>query len=194
MPGEVIVGFDDKVTEDEVNALINSYGLTWESEFPDTFGFWVEVLSGSPDDYIDDLEANDIVRRAKFMGNLQGEPGVKYISVQFNIPPTQETAARKLIDSFENLKVNSMSVAPKWGVVKVPKRDEQKWIKTFKNEKIVRYAHLNRLFELTSSQTMSTSMPIKEKLKSNYLYILGAIILLIILFLISRKKTKLQTI
>lgn len=52
VPGDVIVGFHDNVSEEEANALVESYGLTWESHFPTMFSYWVEVLSGSPRDFM----------------------------------------------------------------------------------------------------------------------------------------------
>lgn len=74
--------------------------------------YWVKVLSGYPEDFIDDLEASDIVLWAK----VRGSPD--YILVQFKINATPETA-QELINSFEGLEVSSILTAPKWGVVKV---------------------------------------------------------------------------
>lgn len=87
-------------------------------------------------DIIDNLETSNIVLWADVRGNR--------ILVQFNISATQETA-QELINSFKDLEVSSINVAPKWGVVKVPIGQELQWIETFKNENIVRYAELNYL-------------------------------------------------
>ena len=154
-PGEVIVGFHDNVTEDQACALIKSYGLSFEGEFEKTFSFWVKVLKGSPKDYIDDLESSDIVSWAKWSGNPHGEPGAKYIEVQFNTRATYQTA-RKLIDSFKDLEVSSAIYPPNWLVIKVTEGEEEKWIKTFEKEKIVKYAQLNFRY-------VAYSVPEKDK-------------------------------
>ena len=189
VPGDVIVGFYDNVTEDEASTLIESYGLSWESHFPNIFSFWVKVLTGSPEDYIDDLESSDIVLWADYRGNPQGEPGAKYILVQFNIKATNQTA-HELIDSFSNLEVSSSNYVPKWGVVKVPEGEEQKWIETFEKEKIVIYAELNGIATI-AEPTDSTEGQQQELVKPDYLYYvipIGILFLIIILFFILRKK------
>lgn len=146
-PGEIIITFYDKVTEEEARALVKSHSLIWESHFPRLFRFWVKVLIGSPEDYIDDLESSNIVLWANHRGNPQGEPGAKYILVQFNIRATNETA-HELIESFAGLKVSSSHYGLKWGVVKVPEGEEQKWMETFEKEDLVRHAQLNRIYRI----------------------------------------------
>lgn len=189
VPGDVIVGFYDNVTEDEATALVESYGLSWESNFPKMFSFWVKVLAGSPEYYIDDLESSDIVLLADYRGNPKGEPGAKYILVQFNIKAANQTA-HQLIDSFDNLEVSSSDYGLKWGVVKVPEGKEQKWIETFEKENIVRYAQLNGIETLEESGD-STEGQQQESVKSDYLYyliLIGILLLIIILFFILRKR------
>ncbi|MDQ1254060.1 MAG: hypothetical protein QG646_3280 [Euryarchaeota archaeon] len=140
--GDVLVGFFDEVTEEEVDNLIKSYNLSWESHFPTMFAYWVKVLSGAPADHIAKLESSDIVYWAESRGYSDGEAGCRYILVQFNSTATVATASQ-LIDSFENLEITSLNVAPKWGVVAVPAGAEQQWIDTFETNAIVKHAELN---------------------------------------------------
>jgi len=187
VPGDVIVGFHDNVSEEEANALIESYNLVWESHFPKMFSYWVKVSSGYPeyfiydfiDDFIHDLEASDIVLWAKVRGNPEGEPGADYILVQFNTSATQETA-QELINSFEGLDVSSIVVASKRGVVKVPDGSELQWIETFASENIVKYAQLNWIGTGTVAGTGSSQLL--------YVAPIGTIILIVILFLLLKKK------
>jgi len=148
--GEVIVGFNDEVTEEEVDNLIKSYNLSWESHFPTMFSYWVKVLSGSPADHIAKLESSDIVFWADSRGNPNGEPGCQYILVQFNSTATVATA-KQLIDSFEDLEITSLNMASKWGVVTVPAGTEQQWINTLETNAIVKYAELNNIRHITSN-------------------------------------------
>lgn len=67
--GEVIVGFHEEVSLEQVNALMESYGLIWRSYFPTMFSYWIRVLTGTPEDYIPQLEASDIVLWAHHRGN-----------------------------------------------------------------------------------------------------------------------------
>lgn len=185
VPGDVIVGFHDNVSEEEANALIESYNLVWESHFPKMFSYWVKVSSGYPeyfiDDFIYDLEASDIVLWAKVRGNPEGEPGANYILVQFNTSATQETA-QELINSFEGLEVSSILTAPKWDVVNVPVGQELQWIETFESENIVKYAELNGIGTVTGTGS------------SHLLYVapIGTIILIVILFLLLKKKQQVR--
>ena len=195
VPGNIIVGFYDNTTEDEAIALVESYGLSWEPLSPKLFSFWVKVLMGSPEDYIDDLEDSNIVSWADYRGNPQGEADVKYILVQFNIRAIYE-AAHELIDFFDGLEVSSIIYAPIWGRINVPEGEEQKWIETFEKEGIVKYAELIGIERIPP--VISTTEPIRldtstdqESEKSNYLYytiLIGAVLLLLILFFILRKK------
>jgi len=142
--GQVIVGFIDEVTKEEVDNFIQSYNLSWVSHFPTMFSYWVKVLSGSPADHIAELKSSNIVLWAESRGNPKGEAGSQYILIQFNSTATVATA-KQLIDSFKNLEISSLNMASKWGVVTVPAGTEQKWIDTFETKAIVKYAELNRI-------------------------------------------------
>jgi hypothetical protein len=140
--GEIIVGFQDTVSEAQANALVQSYDLVWLSEFPHDFAYWVKVVSGAPADYIPSLESSDVVGWAKQRGKSDGEPGVSYLLVQFNNRATQETA-QQLIASLPGLQLDSFLVAPKLGLVYVPEGAEELWIVRFQTHPEVRYAELN---------------------------------------------------
>lgn len=140
--GEILVGFNDNVTEEEADNLVKSYGLTWTSHFSKLFSYWVKVIRNSEIDYMEQINNSEIVLWARNKGYSQGEAGFQYILVQFNIKATDETA-QELINSFDNLEVSSKNMVQKWGLVNVEKGKEQDWINTLKNESIVRYAELN---------------------------------------------------
>ncbi|MDC3343961.1 protease complex subunit PrcB family protein [Pseudomonadales bacterium] len=136
-PGEISVGFYDDVTEDEANALVESYGLTWEPHFPKMFSFWI---SGALD--IEALETSDIVHWVKHRSQPDGYGN---LLVQFNTKATKESA-RELINSLDPhgyVEITSVNEAPKRGIINVPLGQELKWIETFKKEQIIRYAELN---------------------------------------------------
>jgi hypothetical protein len=145
--GEIIVGFQDTVSEAQANALMQSFDLVWVSEFSHSFAYWVKVLSGTPADYIPRLEASDIVRWAQQRGKPDGETGASYLLVQFTTAATQETA-QKLITTFPGLQLDSIVLAPKWGLVYVPAGTEQLWIARFLTHPEVRSAELNQIVSL----------------------------------------------
>lgn len=142
--GEILVAFEDTVSVQQANSLIQSNGLIWESHFPTTFRWWVKVTSGLPSDYIPLLEASDIVLWAQQRGKPDGEPGADYLLVQFNTLATQE-AAEQLIGSFPGLQLDTLLVSLKWGLVYVPAGTEQNWIQLFESNPLVRYAELNAI-------------------------------------------------
>jgi len=184
IPGHILVGFEDDVTVEEVNILVNSFDLDWESHFPDKFSFWVKVLNGSPEDFIEDLEASEIVLWAEHRGNPQ-DSSSEYILVQFNIFATEQTAMQ-LINSFDNLEFSSINSAPKWGIVQVPIGEEQKWIEVFQNKEGVTYAELSEVALVTKTN------PDKEKPETPnefyYLIAIGSVVFIIIIFLVLKKK------
>jgi len=142
VPGQVVVGFNEGVTKLEAASLIDGYGLTWEPNFSSMFAVWAKVLSGSPEDYISDLEASGLVRWAKHRGNPNGESGFNYIVVQFGGSATLETA-QELINSFQGLEAANVVTPPNWAVVQVPDGSEGCWIAKFESEAIVKYAQVN---------------------------------------------------
>ncbi|MEW6380387.1 MAG: META domain-containing protein [bacterium] len=142
VPGEIIVVFIEDATEEDADNLVKSHSLSWRSNFPAMFSYWVKVLNGSPADCIDELEKEDIVAWAERRGNPSGEEGASYILIQFNTGATVK-AAQELIGSFENLEISSLNMPQKWGVVTVPAGTEQHWIETFKKSGMVKNAEMN---------------------------------------------------
>jgi hypothetical protein len=157
LPGDVIVGFNDNVTEEEANLFFESYNLEWESHFPKMFSIWADykpelkdmegynVRNNLSQEIVEkdkeDNRANYIVLWAEARGDR--------ILIQFNTRATEETAD-ELLSSFEGLETESPYYASKWGVAKVIEGDEQEWIDIFKNESIIRYAELNGINYATS--------------------------------------------
>lgn len=140
--GDVVVGFYPEVTEEQAGAMFAAHGLSWVSNFPKTFIYWVEVVSGDPEAHAAWLSESPLVIFAEHRGNPNGSPGVEYIIVSFNETATPELA-QKLIDSRPGLLVSSTLVAPKVAVASVDSGQEQHWIEVLQKESIVRYATFN---------------------------------------------------
>lgn len=192
--GEILVGFHDDVNEFQASSLITSFGLSWESKFPELFGIFAEYDSEVAEERGFELKtqmANKIMEEDR---KLAQYPYTNYlvlnvrvvnngkILVMFNNRATEEQA-KSFIAQFEGLKFMSFDYAPKWGIVKVPLGEEQKWIETFNREQIVKYAELNSLAMPSSTDSQTDNF-------SNYPYVLGAIIAicLVALFYILRKR------
>jgi len=186
--GQILVGFNESVTEDEANSLIESYDLSWESKFPVLFGIrasYKPEISGQEGWELRNDLANKIVEEDR---KLAQEPYTNYlvlntrvlndkILIMFNNRATEEEA-KVFLEQFEGLEFASYDYAPKWGIVKVPRGQEQEWIETFEKESIVTYAELNHVGTLAST------------IQNNYIYaiiLLGAIILFIVLFIIIKR-------
>ena len=149
VPGVILVGFIEDITEEEANALVQSYGLSWESRFSKSVGAWIKVTKGSPEDYEDSLEANDLIYWADpFRKPFEYDYNTKYILIRSNKGVTEKDI-RELIDSFENLDILYFGDEPRWGEVNVPEGGEEKWIKILKQEKIIKYAELNHYVYLS---------------------------------------------
>jgi hypothetical protein len=74
------------------------------------------------------------------------------VIVGFNSDVTEEQA-KKFFESYSSKLIKweshfTSNNAPKWGVVKVPKGEEQNWIEIFDSEEIIRYAELNGIVSI----------------------------------------------
>src|SRR5262245_12451863 len=145
--GDVVVGFYPEVTEEQAGAMFAAHGLSWVSNFPKRFIYWVEVVSGDPDAHAAWLSESPIVIFAAHEGNPNGRPGVDYVIVSFNETATTESA-QTLIDSRPGLSVSSTLVAAKFAVASVEPGQELQWIEVLEKESIVRYATLNYIAHL----------------------------------------------
>lgn len=181
--GQIIVGFRDDVIEDQAKDLISSYKLKLiDSNFKQSEMFVIHAL---PKDPLEDLKeiSNKLVQKDKEINGkdftiLWAEPRGGNIIIQFNLRAKEEVA-KEFIESF-NLKILLLSHGPKYGVIKVPEGDEQKWIEIFEKEDIVKYAELN--------QELSVLRGIK---KENYLYYalpIGIFILIIFILYVFFKR------
>jgi len=134
--GDVIVGFYDNVDEQEADAMFTRHGLTWTSGFSKNFSVWAEVVSGSPAEHVSRLSESPIVAWAEQRGSD--------ILVLFNETASVESA-QALINADPGLRVRSVVLPPKWGLVHVEPGTEQAWIETLQKEPTVRYAQLNHI-------------------------------------------------
>ena len=150
-PGRIIVGFKDDVSEQDADNLIKSHKLSWTSDFPTTFFFWVKVVGGSSDQHIRQLEQSDLVSWTRQSNNPKGNRHVPYIGIQFNEKAT-ENSAHELVQSIKGLEFSSKVAWRKGGIVHVPRGEEQKWIRIFEEESIVRYAEPDYIVRLTSAE------------------------------------------
>jgi hypothetical protein len=139
--GTIIVGFYPDVTEEQAGAMFAAQGLTWVSQFPKTFSYWVEVVSGDPEADAAWLSESPIVISAE-TGSPNGGPVANYIYVTFKGTATPESA-QALIDSRPGLVVSSTHVAPKTAIASVQPGQEQHWIEVLTKDSIVRYATLD---------------------------------------------------
>src|SRR3989338_2369396 len=147
--GQILVGFNDDVSAAEADSLVKSFGLTWESKFPKLFGIWLEYNSSETSDS-KEIIMNRIVEEDK---KLAQSPYTNYlvlntrvvnndkILVMFNNRATEEQA-KQFLSRFKEVEFDSFDYASKYGVVFVPRGEEQKWIQTFEKESIIRYAEL----------------------------------------------------
>ena len=84
-PGDVIVGFNDKVNESEANTLIESYNLTWGDRTIDwNANKWmvVKVSEGEEQYWIDIFQNEEIVKYAQlnFIVEAQDESPIESIN------------------------------------------------------------------------------------------------------------------
>lgn len=106
--GEIIVGFNDGVTEIIADELIESYGLTWESNSPFTFWKLVKVPVGEEEKWIDIFSEEEIVYYAELNG---------IISID---SPSQPGQTPKLIDG-SGLYNENDNMKLGWGnILKIP--------------------------------------------------------------------------
>lgn len=69
VPGNIIIGFYDNITEDEANALIfERYGLNWKSQMNSPRGIVgvIEIPKGEEQKWIDILKKEKIIKYAEF--------------------------------------------------------------------------------------------------------------------------------
>ena len=189
--GEILVGFNDSTTEAEVDALVKSLDLTWESKFPVLFGIQADYkpeILGEQGFELRSQMANKITEEDR---KLAQKPYTNYlvlntrvndkILIMFNNRATEDQA-KEFISRFDGLKFISFNRASSYGIVKVPAGEEQKWIEAFQKIPIVRYAELNQLGTLTSSSDSSDS-------RQN-IYLVGSIIVImgVASFFVLRKR------
>jgi len=130
-----------------------------------------------------------------------------YLKGEFIIrfePGTSEESAEGIINSFD-LEIKSSygfgyDTSPGSMVIRIPEGEEAQWTETLEGEEIITHANLNKVIGMadtgTSIPDTSTLLPLRlkkgisKKGLSNSIYIiLGiAVIILIILFLVFRKK------
>lgn len=188
VPGEILVGFTDDTSEDEADALIKSYGLTWEPQFQKSFSYWAEVENGLLEDHIKNLESSEIVDWAARRGYPEGEKGASYLLVQF-VEDAGDEEARNLLNSLEGISLvekTSSNNASRWGVVKVPVGEELKWVDKFSEEDIVRYAELNGTLSIQSDD----SVFIQRIFNSLYFIVPIGLIFLLFFFVIKKSRQK----
>tara|TARA_Y100000310_G_scaffold268817_1_gene281671 strand:+ start:683 stop:1390 length:708 start_codon:yes stop_codon:yes gene_type:complete len=190
--GEILVGFHENVTESEADSLIDSLGLRWESKFPKLFSIradYMKEITGTEGRELREELAKKIEEEDK---KLAQAPYTNYIilntgagagiSITFNTRATEEQA-KEFLSQFEGLEIISFLYANKYGVVSVPWGKEQEWIDTFEEQPIVSYAELNYVGTL-------------ESVTKNYikpaLIILGIIVLVIIIYLIRKKRKQMS--
>lgn len=96
VPGEILVGFDEDVTEDEAKELIESYGFSYESVFkgpnswesPYLKAMLVFVPEGDEQEWIDAFSQEDIVEYAELNYIVTiGEGSENHVGID---PPGQE--------------------------------------------------------------------------------------------------------
>lgn len=142
VPGEIIVSFNNEVSLEEADNLVNSFNLTWEDHFPTSLSVWMEVEEGEYEEYVTLLESYSIVRWAEMRGYSNGEPDKTYIIA--HIDGTQKDAD-DLINSIDGITIVEYVIASNWGVVDVPVGEELLWINKFTEQSIVKYAELNHI-------------------------------------------------
>ncbi|MBN2517959.1 MAG: hypothetical protein JXB14_03870 [Candidatus Altiarchaeota archaeon] len=168
-PGEIIVVFQDNAGEDEITNLVESYNLNWKEGYPhfgetSNFKAYVELPGDTIKNLslIDEISDEIITKDGETHGGdyiLAGAYPISLVYLEkygkalmvigFNDRATEQKA-RELIGNFEGLEIKEMMVSEspskvtmRWGVVKVPEGEEQRWIETFESELIVKSAELN---------------------------------------------------
>lgn len=195
--GEILVGFHDNITETEAETMVNSFDLTWESKFPELFGIWAEYkpeIKGEEGWSLRNQMAEKIVEEDK---KLAKEPYTNYlvlntgvvthndtqrILITFNIRATEEQA-KEFISQFDGVMFVSFHYGPKWGIIKVPRGEEQKWIEIFEKKEIVRYAELNQVGTLSGTNYLLDRL-------SNIKYIFGVISIIIVITIVYIIRTR----
>lgn len=170
--GEIIVGFKEKITKDEAMELINSYNLEVDGSLNNIpfeiknscilrfglqnidcdFNTWDDDSKNCVSAYNllgDQLDASPLISSQKELPcDISGKDYCYSVSL---IDDATQDDVDELIDETENVSVVSCSFAGGdnyWGVVKVPKGKEMKWISEFTENDIVEYAEPNYLYEL----------------------------------------------
>lgn len=154
--GEVLVAFHEGVSEQQANALFESYGLMWEPQFSRPFYFWLEVTSGDADAHAAALSQSPIVRVAEVRGNPNGSQGATYIFASF-VGQATTAQAEALIGRIPSLRVASRSAHRGYGVVQVEPGTEEDWVTVLKTEPIVLDAGLN--YTVTLDGTSPSPLP-----------------------------------
>lgn len=216
--GEILVGFIDAATQEQADALIRSYGLTWESQFHQpSVTIWVRIPGQSVDPYaqaepyIQEFEKDATVMWAQVRGHERGVPGGLYVTVQFE-EGVPEDVARSVIQSVSGVEFFDINIStgPKWGVVTVPAGEEDQWVNEFTRlvwndpATIVRYAERNQIFgPLDQDQPfqpqivdasilpsfIALPLPLLAFLAGGIVVALFVVLVLIVLFFMRRKKT-----
>lgn len=141
--GEILVWFKDKVTLEEAQAIVSSFGVTGSFRDVDwkMFSFHLKVNAGDVERVITKLKESGLVTWAEERG------GINNIIVQFNLKATEESA-RNLVYSIGNIEIVSVDGYFKWAKVCVPAGEEQFYINRFQTNENIKYAQLNFLIHL----------------------------------------------
>jgi len=135
VPGAIVVGFIDNVTENQVRGLVESFGFSLIT-YCQRLNLLAEYrVENSVEIVAAEIEKSDIVYQAIKVG------GLPRIHIRFNSGVTYDEGI-ELISSFENLEF-IMHLSPPWGVVGVPIGQEFEWAETFESLEIVEWATLN---------------------------------------------------
>lgn len=148
--GEIAVGFQGYVTEEEAIALFNAANLPFSPHFPGIFGgVWCRVVFGNPWEHIAKLqEHREIVMWAQWCG--RGDAWT-WIIVMFNKWATVESVT-ELLSSTEELEPDWESMnpfsGPKYGAVSVPEGHEFAWILVLEQHPMISYAEPSHIFSI----------------------------------------------
>lgn len=138
--GEILIDFVQDVTKEDIDELFSPYNLSSnEIRFPGRHDYRVD-FSGNKEYFLDYLKGNGFSQRSSRVYFL--------LSSNTSINCAK---AKEIFYSYPNVTISTVyCIFNVWGVVKVPRGEENKWICELQKSNIVSNAGLNHITHASS--------------------------------------------
>lgn len=147
--GDISVGFTDDVDGVEALNILKRYDLKEPSTNDITFSrhtYYIEVISGNPNDFLNELTSSDLFYSADTQLDQYGNPS-NIIFAYDNLDIDDERIS-KFFNSNKQLSIKSVDTHSISVVINVPKDTEFEWICKLQEDNKIEYTELNYYGEI----------------------------------------------